>query len=184
MIKNTDHLYGSLARLLHWGIGFLLIGQLAIGYWMPGLPDGDSKWAIYGLHKSIGVILLGLGLARVLWRLVNPTPIFLANFTRWYRYLAQTTHFALYAFTILMSLSGFLMSWAGGYPINFFSLFTISAAEPKIAEISQWAYLVHGYAAWPFSILIVGHIIAAFYHHFALKDETLRRMIGLKSRSL
>ncbi|MDA1077014.1 MAG: cytochrome b/b6 domain-containing protein, partial [Proteobacteria bacterium] len=38
-------------------------------------------------------------------------------------------------------------------------------------------HLLHGINALILSVLVIGHIGAAFYHHFKQKDDVLRRML-------
>ncbi len=41
---------------------------------MNAQPDSDAKWALYDLHKSLGVLAFSLLLIRIVWRRTSPTP--------------------------------------------------------------------------------------------------------------
>jgi cytochrome b561 len=67
-IRNTRNGYGAVARALHWSMAALMIGLIGLGLYMTAQPDGDPKWGLYDLHKSLGVLVFGLLLLRVFWR--------------------------------------------------------------------------------------------------------------------
>ena len=56
-IGNTTDRYDALSMLLHWVMAVLISGLLALGLYMTSPPDGDPKWAWYGLHKSFGLMV-------------------------------------------------------------------------------------------------------------------------------
>jgi cytochrome b561 len=68
-IRNTPRGYGMVAILLHWLVALVVIGLFALGVWMTGLTYYDD-WYKRGpdLHKSIGILLFLVMLARVIWR--------------------------------------------------------------------------------------------------------------------
>jgi len=59
-LGNTKTTYGPLARALHWWMAALIIGLVGLGLYMTDQPDGDPKWALYDLHKSLGVVAFTL----------------------------------------------------------------------------------------------------------------------------
>ena len=71
MLRSTREMWGGVVRLFHWGMAVLYAGIIAVGYYMSDLPNGADKMKIYALHKSVGVLLLGLALARLLWRAID-----------------------------------------------------------------------------------------------------------------
>src|SRR5688572_32623680 len=68
------------------------------------MPKDQSGFALYQLHKSVGITILLLSLARLAWRLTHrpPTPVE-GGFQG---FLAKAVHTLLYAFIILMPLTG------------------------------------------------------------------------------
>src|SRR5437764_14708296 len=121
-IKNTNSNYGIVAISLHWLMAVLIIGLLIIGLYMVSLPKGPDKFFLIGWHKQLGVVVLGLGIFRLIWRLLNIRPPLLLPW--WEKFAALTVHWGCYGFMLALPLSGWLMSSASGYEVSFFGLFS------------------------------------------------------------
>jgi cytochrome b561 len=175
MLKNTDTSYGSLSKLFHWVVALLIIGLLIVGNIMTDMDKGELRYTVYGLHKATGMLVLALVIARICWRVINVQPKH--DIARWQKIVSHIVHYALYAFMILMPLSGWLLSSAGGHPIRFYGLFTVPplvVPDHDFAEIMEDA---HGAIGWIIVALLAAHIGAALLHHFYYKDNILRRML-------
>ena len=154
----------------------VLLGQIALGLWMLGLPKDASglRAGWFNVHKSWGMVLGLLVLVRWLWALRRPrvAPLAQAQALQW---LATGAHWLLYALMLLSPLSGFLGSVFSGYPIRFFGL-----ALPKLAEHWELGKTlmsgIHQWTTWALLLLIVLHVAAFVQHQFILKDAVLRRM--------
>jgi cytochrome b561 len=173
-IRNTTETYGAIAKLLHWAIVLLLVGMVAAGLTFTEMERGDARTQIALLHKSIGLLVLLLMTARLLWKLVNPTPAATAGTPGWQKTAAALTHWALYAAVYFQLLAGILVS--GQRPIAFFGLFEFG---PLLAENEQQHELFEELheTGWVIIAVLTGvHVLAALYHHFVKKDDVLRRM--------
>jgi len=176
-LKNTSERYGIITILIHWLSALLVLFMLALGSYMVDLPNGDPKWEWYGLHKAIGIIIISLTLLRILWKLINITPPLPANTKRYESILSHSLHGFLYLLLILIPISGYIDSSAGGYGIHFFGLFDIPLLIDKNKELSDTAGMIHGYLGYALVACIALHLAAALKHHFVLKDNILRRML-------
>ena len=65
--------YTNIAVLFHWLTAVLVIGLLALGWYMTDL-EGSEKGYFYRLHKSFGLTVYFIVLLRLAWRLKNPPP--------------------------------------------------------------------------------------------------------------
>lgn len=175
MFKNSITSYGSMSRFLHWFMALCFVVLIIVGVYMVDLPPGDTKWKIYTLHKSVGLLMGGFALIRLYWAMVSIKPAPPATTPAYQVLLAKIGHYFLYAFILIMPVSGLTMSLLGGHEINAFWLFTIPAVGKF--EIASIAYGVHVYGYLVLLAIIVLHVAAALYHHFCLKDNVLRRMI-------
>ncbi len=113
----TGARYGGVAIGLHWLVAALVLGQLALGWWMLDLPKSPpglrAGW--FNFHKSIGLTIGLLMLARLWWRARHPAPTLPASVPRWQILAAKANHAGLYACLLLMPLSGYLGSvFSGG----------------------------------------------------------------------
>jgi cytochrome b561 len=128
------------------------------------------------MHKSFGVVLLALILARLLWRLVNVTPKEPDGTPTIQRILARGMHWVLYALMFAQPISGILMSQAAGYPVSAFGAVELPMLLEKDASLAQTFRDAHG-TIWILLVLaVIGHAGAALHHHFIRKDEVMKQM--------
>jgi cytochrome b561/polyisoprenoid-binding protein YceI len=99
--------YSTVAIALHWAIAAAILFQIGLGWRMGGLK-GPSAFALFQLHKSVGITVLLLSLLRLAWRLTHRAPSH-AHQPRWERLAAGATHVALYAIMIGLPFSGWIM---------------------------------------------------------------------------
>ncbi len=174
--QNTEQQYGLISIFLHWSMALLCIGLVFIGLSMTNMPDSDDKWWLYSLHKSLGLLLLGLLLLRILWRLSQIQPALPKQMKRWEIFAAHATHISLYALMMILPVSGYLDSVAGGYKTQFFgaNVPLLVAQDKPLAEL---ALAVHRYASYWLYVLFALHVSAALKHHFILRDKLLQRIL-------
>lgn len=175
-IKNDKTGYGLLAILLHWLIAAIVITMLIIGLYMTDLPLGTEKLKWYGLHKSIGIIILMLISIRLIWRLMNITPS-LGNLPRWEKFAARTVHWAFYVFLFAMPLSGWMMSSAAGLTVSFFGWFNLPNFVPENETLFHFMETAHTWLAYGLIATICLHVAAALKHSLIDQDDILLRML-------
>ena len=73
-LKNGPDSFGLVSRGLHWGMMLLVISMLALGLRISDMEPGLANLWLYGLHKTLGVTVLALMLARLGWHLFTPPP--------------------------------------------------------------------------------------------------------------
>ena len=181
-LRNTAENYGSLAKLLHWSIVILIIVQYFIAEAADELPDGLEKLQILSRHKSVGMLLLMLAVVRILWKLANkgqPVPVGTGALKK----AAAAGHGLLYLLLLLQPISGWAMSSAANYPVAFFGWFQFPALVGANPPLHETLADVHEVLFYVLVAVAVLHILAALYHHFAMKDDVLKRMLPLGKRT-
>ncbi len=174
-LLNTPRSYGSLAKLLHWGIVALILVQFYLAESADELPDGAEKLAVIARHKSLGVLLLALAVLRIGWKLANrgrPMPAGSGVL----RKAAAAGHGLLYLLLLAQPISGWAMASAAGAPVAFFGRFALPALAPQNRALHERLGDVHETLFWVLAAVAALHAAAALYHHFALKDDVLKRM--------
>ena len=167
--------YTRVAVWLHWTIAALILAQLIGGIVMHKLPGSVSfKFEAYQMHKSFGLVVLALSLARLGWRLTHRPPALAADHAAWERGLARATHIGFYVLMIAVPLAGWAMISASPYPSSFFFVADIPKL-PVIGSADTWAE-VHEYLAFGIIGLLVLHVAGALKHHYKDRDGTLARM--------
>ncbi len=177
--KNTNHRYGTISTLLHW----LMFALIAAGYAFIELrelfPKGsDPREAMKALHFMLGLSVLLLALPRLLIRASSITPTIEPEPVAWQQIAARWTHLSLYLFMLIMPLLGWTLLSAAGKPIPFFGLQlpALVGENKDLAELVKEAHETLGTIGY---VLIGLHGLAAFFHHFIQRDNTLTRMLPL-----
>jgi cytochrome b561 len=185
-LANTERHYGSLAIVLHWLIALLITALIAVGIYMVGLPDAgfdDKKIMLILAHKEIGVLVLVLAAIRLVWRQLNPLPALAETVPEWQQIAAAFVHIWLYALMLAQPMTGWLMSSASGIPVDFLGLFTLTDLVQHDDELFARLRWMHDWLGLAMGALICLHAAVGVWHHFGLRDETLRKMLGLPGRS-
>lgn len=168
---------------LHWIVGITMIGLLASGIYM----EENEAFAFYPWHKSFGVLIVTFVMLRVIWRVKNGWPSHVSNYTNIEKMLSKIVHYLLIIGSVLMPISGFMMSVMGGHGVDFFGL-ELFARNPDPADpkevialnetLAGIGHTIHEYAGIAIIVGLILHVVGALKHHIIDKDGTLRRMLG------
>lgn len=146
-----------------------------------------STYALYPWHKSFGVVIALFVIVRVFNRIKNGWPAPVRDYSTLEKTLSHAVHWLLIIGTVMMPISGFLMSALGGHGVDLFGLELVARnpdpTNPKevIAHNGAIAGFAHSIHHWAGYAIIAGvglHIAGALKHHIVDKDGTLRRMLG------
>ncbi len=176
-VPSTETTYDPLLRWIHWATALLFIAAMLIGLYCGLQPAGTSpRRELLEIHKSLGITLFLLALLRVIVRARTMAPPAPATFSAIVRALSQLNHWALYALLLIMPITGYMFSSAGGYSLRYFGTFSwprLFAGDKAIAHAGEITHDTLAYVVY----LVVGlHIAATLWHEFVKKDETLARM--------
>jgi cytochrome b561 len=189
--------YTAAAIVLHWAIAGAIVLMMGLGLWMHQLSErgvvNDGVFRAYQLHKSIGLTILALSVARLAWRLFNPAPPLPGAMKPWELVLARATHWVFYGLMIALPLSGWLYVSAGwsihddtalSVTTRWFSLFVVphlfgldQAGEAVRSAAAFAAFRAHALMSWAMLGLFVLHVAAALKHQFLDKDDIMARMV-------
>ena len=182
-LKNTNTRYGLVAISLHWLVALTVIGLAILGLWMVDLSYYSPYYRSGPFwHKSIGLALFAVLVFRLLWRAFSPRPQHLPNHKRWEIGTAGVAHALLYLMLLVIVISGYLISTATGQGISFFGWFEVPALLTGLPQQADRAGLVHYWVAIAVLGLAALHALGALKHHFIDRDDTLRRMLGMRAR--
>jgi len=179
---NTATDFGWLSRLIHWLMAAGLIGMLVLGTLIADMEVSLANLWLYGLHKTVGLTLLALVLARLVWHRISPPPKPLPG-PAWQATAARWTHRLFYLLLLAIPLTGWIASSATGLDVLFADRWVI----PPIAPVSEaWetaAFALHAILTNVLIGLVALHVAAALKHAWT-GDGTLRRMLlGRAERS-
>ena len=166
--------YHGAAIALHWLLAALLVYQFALGLRLEDVA-ASQKFTAYQFHKSIGITILLLSLARLALRLALPRPV---EFGEGLQKLAgRLTHWAFYGVMLLVPLSGWIIVSTAKLklPTVLFGLVTWPNL-PLPASFNDPAALAHTVLAWALPALIALHVAAVLYH-LRQRDAVPGRMV-------
>ena len=130
--------YDSVAMSLHWVMALLILLDFALAMSFSRFDPGDALYlpSAYDLHMAVGMCVLILSVARVIWRLTHRRPP-LPDMAMPLRWLARASHFLLYAFMVVAPVSGWLVLSLRHKATSVFGLFRW--AWPSIPAIAHMA---------------------------------------------
>jgi cytochrome b561 len=169
--------YSRLSIALHWLMLLLIAATYACIELREFFPRGsDLREGLKSWHFMLGLSILVLVLVRIAARFLAPAPPIVPAPPVLQQWLAKLVHLALYLLMIGMPIAGWLILSGEGRPIPFYGLELPALIGPdkalaeSIEEIHETAGLVGYY-------LIGLHALAALFHHYFVRDNTLTRML-------
>ena len=168
--------YTPVAKSLHWLMAVMILGLLALGIYMHELPLSPEKLTLYSWHKWASVTVFLLVWLRLAWRVTHRPPALPEAMSRPMRLAAHAGHAALYGLMVVIPLSGWLMSSAKGFQTVWFGVLPIPDLVGRDKALGDFLQEAHKALNLLLMLTLGGHLVAALWHHFVLKDGTLNRM--------
>lgn len=183
--------YTPVARGLHWLIALLIFIQLPLGFYMayrgnemPGVNEKGEPvkgvWDaltgfLYSSHKLIGLTVLALVVARLLYRLTRGAPKSDPSVPPALTGLSHLVHWALYALLLAVPIIGYTAISYGDY-LDVFGIH-LPAITVKNEDLSKEIFEWHETGAVLILVFVALHILAAIYHRFVRGDRVVERMV-------
>lgn len=177
---NQSVRYSKPLIILHWLMLALMVITYATIELRELFPKGtEPREFMKSLHFMFGLTVLISVSFRIYFRLSSNSPAITPAPSLITHRIAQVMHFLLYLLMIGMPIAGWLILSAAGKPIPFFGL----ELPPLIAEnkeLSKSIKELHENAGILGYFLIGIHTVAGLFHHYVVKDNTLKRILVLK----
>ena len=174
---NTTVRYGWLSVALHWLMLLLLVAVYTCILLTDSFPKGsDTREMLKTWHYILGLTVFALVGVRLIATRVSPTPVIEPPIARWQDKAAKVVHALLYVLMFAMPLLGWLILSAAGKPIPFYG-WQLPALIAENKGLAETVKEIHEAGATVIYFLVGMHAIAALYHHYFLRDNTLRRML-------
>ena len=167
--------YTPLAKTFHWIIAALM-ALMFITIWIREETERDSPERAFwtDAHTSLGILIFVLTIARLATRLPAPPPLERSELAN---KAAKAIHGLLYLVTVLVPVSGFLRMTAKDRVTNFFGIGIPSPTGDAPSVYAVGKALHSEPMEYIVLALIAAHVAAALWHHFIMRDATLRRMM-------
>lgn len=174
-MTHSDRRYSTVAIVLHWVMAALLIFMIWLG---KNMVDHEVR---FQLHKSLGITLLVLTIARIVWRLFNAPPTAHADIKPLENKLSKAVQFGFYLLMLAIPLLGWMMVSASPFQVPTVLFETISwPSLPMARDEGTYKLLrfLHGkLGVGGFVLLLVLHITGALKHELGNEMGVLKRII-------
>ncbi len=171
--------YAPTLRWLHWSMALLIAAAYLLIEQRGIFPRGSGgRAAMMQGHFWVGIAIFWLAWWRLGSRFRRGAPAITPPLDTWTALAAKIMHLALYAFFIIMPVLGMATAWTDGKQVLI--PFTRIALPSLLAENEELAHRLedlHGTIGEAFYWVIGAHVLAALYHHWVRRDDTLRRML-------
>jgi len=168
--------YSAVAMILHWAIAIGVIVNWRIAEAAEHVPQAE-RGAAMAPHFAIGMMILVLTVALLVWRLFHKPPPLGSHLATWERILAKGVHHLFYALLLVLPLLGWLGMSGYGQPINMFGIVWPVLPVGFGKETGHEMFEVHGSIGGAMILLVGLHIIGALKHQFLDKDGELWKML-------
>ena len=169
--------YSRLSISLHWLMLLLIAAAYATMELRGIFPRGsDPREAMKLWHFMLGLSVLFLVIVRIAARFMAPAPPIVPTPAAWQAWSAKLVHLALYALMIGLPIAGWIILSAEGKLVPFFGL-ELPALVAKNHGLAESIEGIHETVGKIGYFLIGAHALAALVHHYALRDNTLTRML-------
>lgn len=190
-LSNTSQSYGTVTKTFHWLTALLILSALPLG-WVasdlahhvtdPASGATDAQVAraalLFSLHKTVGVAVFFVALARILWTVTQKRPGLLNADNRLEATAAELVHWLLYGALVLVPLSGWVhhaattgfapILWPFGQSLPF---------VPQSGALAEVSGAIHYIAMLVLVAALLGHVAGALKHFVIDRDFTLQRML-------
>ena len=179
--KRAPVRYDRVASTLHWLVALLVLVMLALGFSMVEVPrQTPMRGALFNLHKSIGLVVLGLMILRTAWRLTHRPPP-LIGIRAVNARLASAVHLLLYALLLAQPVAGYVASSLGQYGVAFFGLPLPDWTAPN-SELRETFLIVHRIVARLIVGLLLLHLAGTLLHLAQGRSDIVRRILPWRGK--
>ena len=174
---NTKERYGSLSIALHWLMFLLMAAVFACVEFHENYPKGDPmRGLLMNLHFEFGIAILILVCVRLIAKVMAPNPEIKPALTRVQYLGSKAMHLALYLVMVGMPIAGYIGRTLAGKTTYFLGI-ALPVFLQTNKDLAENIFDIHSLIGNTAYFLIGAHALAALYHHYIQKDNTLTRML-------
>ncbi|WP_373820192.1 cytochrome b [Glaesserella sp.] len=168
MQADNSQYYGTVSRFLHW------LMAICFGFMLfTGLSDEETFKSFIAYHKSVGTILMGLIIIRLIWAIANRHRRPPAK-----NIFVTLGHKALYGLMVVVPVVALIRQYgAARGPLDVFGMKVMNGSAEKIDWMVSLGNQWHGLLAWVLFTLVAGHIVMAIIHQIK-GEKIINRMAG------
>lgn len=181
-LTNADDRYGTVTKTFHWLIALLILTLIPLGLIANDMAYDTAEqlatkaW-LFSLHKTLGITVFTVAIARILWAVTQTKPANLHPERKLETFAAETVHWLLYASLVIVPLSGWIHHAAtSGFAPIWLPIGQDLPLVPKSEAVAGAFGAMHEIATHVLEAALALHVLGALKHHFVDRDSILRRM--------
>ncbi len=176
--QDASARFDAVSISLHWLLAALIVVTFFVGLYMADLHFSPLRFRLFNWHKWLGMIVLALSAARLVWRAAGHVPPPLPPATpAWQGAAYRVTHQVFYLLFFAVPLLGWVYTSAVGVPVVWFGWLPLPDLVPVDKPFGEEVLKpLHSIASYALAIIVVLHVAAALKHQFIDGDHLLSRM--------
>ncbi len=176
-LSQSSDRYSSISIAMHWVMFLLIVAVYACIELREIYPKGsDPREALKMWHFMLGLCVFILIWVRLFFIVKGKSPDIVPTPPRWQHLLSKAVQGLLYLLMIGLPILGWLMLSAKGKVIPFFGLElpALMGENKALGDLFKEIHETGGVVGY---YLIGLHAVAALFHHYVMRDNTLLRMM-------
>ena len=168
--------YNAVTRIVHWLTALLVITAFVLGPEdLDEMSDPSMDLGVQ-VHESLGLLIFGLVLFRIIWVFSTEIAIDIAM-PRWMKISAKAIQGALYLLMLAVPASAASGIWLMGKSLSLLNNTMIASPLGLSERTGEFLLEAHTVGADALLWLAGIHAVAALFHHYVLKDSVLKSML-------
>jgi len=169
--------YNVFLRILHWLLAIIIFFMLAMGFYMTN-SKSKNRFALYPIHKSVGITVFGLMLVRLLIRYSTKRPPMGSHgaLSIILNFFAVLVHLMFYLIIFGMCISGYVMSNASGKKVHWFFDVELPPISAPNKVLANNAHDAHVFLPWILMLLMLLHVGGYIMHSLIYRNNLLKRI--------
>ena len=173
-ITNNVTEYGLISKIFHWLTAAVLFLQVPLGFYLVDLDFGEKRITFESIHVTLGVFIFYIVLARLIYKVFNPTPKLGSSIFPGQRLVAKLNHFFLYISILIITISGAFKKLFNGEMLD---IFFLSFEIKDNFDLAELFYDIHIVSNYTLIGLISLHILAVIVHKVLFKENLLKKIL-------
>ncbi len=152
MAASKKKFHYTIARILHWSVGFIIVFNLLSGWRIKDFTP-DQIHVLIMIHSGIGTVIFMLMLFRWWWRKSHN----LYAPPRWWKRPSMLLQVILYPLLLIQPIIGVLLAAFNDYEVLAFGFIPYSALAADSESLQSMFLQWHGNLAFLLIFLILAH---------------------------
>ena len=175
--ESAGSRHPALTIAIHWTTVVAIVVAVAVMFVRDAVEDRMWRQILLETHRQLGLlVLMGVGV-RIAIRLRRGLADHAPDMAALLRWSAKAAHLLMYGVLIALPLLGWAVTSAHGVTLRFLGSVPLPKVVSADSELADTLTDYHVWLAWALLGLVVAHVSAAVWHHFARKDGVLRAML-------